>query len=119
MLKEHPKVLAGGNVIQILTDKDKITYDVDGSVIFEFIDHADAGVNGIREDAVTFDFSGGTLECHNLKANSPIYISDIAGRIMMHKQTDESGYLFIDTTSLTPGVYIFNSQEKTFKFYKK
>ena len=119
LLSTHPKVSLSQSVLEIKTDTDEITCDIDEGVRFELIDFEDASVNDIEEDKPVFKVSKERVEAFNLKPGSDVKLYDLTGKIMESVKTDSTGHAALDISVLPDGIYIINSSNRNFKFYKK
>lgn len=118
MLHDLPKARIDESKLIIETDRERLICNIETGARIEFID-TNAGINGILPDSFVFSLGGNGLDCQNLKPGSKVYLCDLAGKIITSKEVDSTGAVTIDTTTLPAGVYIFNTNEKSFKFYKK
>lgn len=119
MLKEHPRVSMNDGFIRLVTDSDVVEYPLNESAIFEFIDFDDAGIGSISNDTVIFRIDQNNLEAFNLRSRSQVVVTDISGKPVIKAFTDDTGSVTIRISDLAPGIYVFNSIDKNFKFYKK
>ena len=119
MLSSTPKVTIEGEYLAVETDLDKITCDLKGGVRFEFIESDNTALEEIEAQLPVFKVNKEFIVAYNLTPLSPVNVYDVAGKSLISVKTDESGYLNISTTDLPAGVYVFNSKDKNFKFYKK
>lgn len=119
MLSDHPRVTFNDEIIVVRSAKEEISCDMADGTRFEFLDYDQNSIGSIPGEAVMINLTGNNLEGNLLAAGSPIRIANIAGQVFVATQTDDSGYFRISLENLAPGVYVFSSQEKIFKFYKK
>ena len=119
LLSAQPKVSMQGTDVVVETAKETVTCPVADGVSFKFVDYDDASVKGLEADNVAFKVSQTAIEGFNLKPNSSVAILDLAGKTLKASSTDGAGYVNLNISDLIPGVYLFNSVDKNFKFYKK
>lgn len=118
LLGDRPQVTIDGNMLTITTYSDMIDVPIGEGARFDFLDYETSSVNAIGEQAVV-RLLPNMLSALNITPNSPVALTDISGKKVLSIHTDNKGNVNIDLSSLAPGVYVFNSKDKNFKFYKK
>ena len=119
MLSAQPQVSIDGSSLVIETNNEKVTCNVAGGVNFEFVDSDSTAVEEIAAESSLFKISPEVVEGYNLAPDSQVMIFDIAGKCLKSVYTDPKGFVSINVADLPSGVYVFNSKDKNFKFYKK
>lgn len=119
LLSSQPKVSIENSSLVVESDENKVTCELNGSVRFEFLDAKESAIDEVATESLVFKVDNQAVEGGNMTPNSPVAIYDLSGKTLKAAQTDEAGYIRIDIYDLPKGVYIFNSIDKNFKFYKK
>lgn len=119
LLNTNPKVYMENSSLVLVTENDKVVFEKMHGMCFELVNHDINGIEGIWADYVTFKVSSVCIEGFNLIPSHQVFINDITGKTMTTTNTDESGYVNISITDFPTGIYILNSKDKSFKFYKK
>lgn len=119
MLSDQPSVTIEDNSIVVQTENEKVSCDLAGGVKFEFANVENNSVDRIETDAPVFKINPGFIEGYNLSGASRFEVADLSGKVLKNGKADESGYLYVSISELPGGIYIFNSKDKKFKFYKK
>ena len=119
LLIEQPKVWMADNSLIVETDSDKISCDIAGGIRFEFCNYESDSVEGIEQSTPAFKVTPQSVEAFNLDPLKTVAIYDISGKTVKTSQSDQNGYVYFSISELPAGVYIFNSPNKNFKFYKK
>lgn len=117
LLNEKPTISLGDNVLRITTVNESLGLEFNGTYVCEFCDYT-SGINEV-ESFITFKINDDALEGLNLKANSPVIISDLSGKVIKSQSSDGAGNVVISLSDIPSGIYIVNSPDKNFKFYKK
>ena len=121
LLSSNPKVSMADKTVVITSDAgDKIELDQNGKTAkFEFIDTSSTSIEEVGIDAAIFNINQSSIEGRNLTVGSTVEIYDISGKKISTNRVDETGFVNISLSELPKGVYLFNSIDKNFKFYKK
>ena len=119
MLSQQPKVYISSGFITIETLTDKVECDTADGVTFEFLDYDNAGIEEIGAESPIFKIGNDYLEAWNIKPFSRMEIYDVAGKKLGGATSDANGYVSVSIANLPAGIYIINSTDKNFKFYKK
>lgn len=119
LLSDTPSVSFDDDSIVVTCNDEKITCDLTGGISFEFINFENSSVESIESVTPVFKVNNSFIEAANLIPGSPVIISDLSGKIMYSSYIDANGYVYVTVEDYPAGVYIFNSKDKNFKFYKK
>ena len=120
-LASKPKVTLSGNVFTVTTtdgaatyqhsEVEKFTLNVVSTAISQPIAEA-AGEPQIIRQVGQLTFTG-------CKANEPVCIYSIDGKLMLTAQTDANGYAEVQTSPLPKGIYVVKSDSVTIKIAKQ
>lgn len=119
ILQEHPKVIVEEDILTLTTDSNIIEFDWSNGARFEFVDYEYSGISNPEVNGAVFSISPETLEGRCLTPGGLISVSDMNGKTIISTKAGEDGNVAIVISELPAGVYIFNSIDKKFKFYKK
>ena len=119
MLTDHPVITFEDNNIILKTDKETISLEKLPNLKFEFVDNEMNSVEGVDVKTPVFKITQTCIEALNMPAAEVINILDLSGHILVKSKSDPSGYVYLDTSGLSNGVYIVSSNVQSFKYYKK
>lgn len=119
MLSQKPTVSMNGSSILIETENESVSCQIEDGIRFEFVNYGSNSLESLVENTPVFKVSQETIEAEGLTPAIPVAIYDITGKLVKSSQTDSSGNVSLNISDLSSGVYIFNSVNKNFKFYKR
>lgn len=119
LLNSHPSVSIDGSEIIVETDQDKVTYVIGEGVTFEFIDYNSNSVENVTDRIPVFKVSPQSIEASGLTPGKMVSLYDASGKLLISASTDPNGNVTLEISHLPSGIYIFNSSDKNFKYYKK
>ena len=121
-LSEKPKVMMADGQFTLTTISTTVTYAV--STVQKFTLAVNEDTEGIKEIAA--EPAKATMERHadrvvitGAKANSPVYVYGMGGRVVERLLTDANGRAEVSLEALAPGIYIVNTESVTIKIAKK
>ena len=118
-LNDSPKVYILTGELVIETDTDRVDCPIGEGVKFEFIGSDETSVEEISIGVPVFKVNGNTIEASNLTPGSPVAVIDMSGKAVRKSNVSSTGHVAVNISDLPSGVYVFNSKDKNFKFYKK
>lgn len=65
------------------------------------------------------NLQAGDAKLNGAKPNSPVFIYDLNGKMVMQTRTDADGSVTVSASTLTKGIYVIKTTTSTFKFLNK
>lgn len=119
MLQSKPRVTSSEEGLVVSTDKEKLIYDYSDGIRFEFCDYDINAVESFMEDTSAFSITQDLIQGFNLKPGTMLNLVDLAGKNIKTVKVNPAGEVVVNISELPAGVYLLNSTDKNFKFYKK
>lgn len=120
--KENPVVSYSACELVLTTSKTSVQYPINRLKNIHFdVDDNLGGVNDAKElqsEDVRFSFRDGVIVVSGGKAGDIVNLYHLNGVVAGHFRLDCNGSVNIPTESLSAGVYIVNTKQMSFKFFK-
>lgn len=119
-LANHPKASFKDDGIHLKADDIEVIYPNSGTLTVTFVSSDESNaIDDTVLDGAVFNVSNEAIEGSNLTPEKPVFVYDLNGILVASTSTDAEGSFFISLANLSQGLYIFNSDNTSFKFYKK
>ena len=119
-LANHPTTYFKDDGIHFKADDTEVIYPNSGTINITFVSSPETNaIDDTVLDGALFNVSNEAIEGSNLTPEKPVFVYDLNGILVASSSTDAEGSFFISLANLSPGLYIFNSDNTSFKFFKK
>lgn len=117
LLKDNPKIIL--SLDEIILETESETFYFKNNIICEFFNYDTSHSATIYKDNPIYTLSNIKIDGDRFTPNSVIKIIDFNGVIKKFSKINPSGSFTLDISDLKAGIYLFVSDNITFKFIKK
>ena len=117
-LDEQPRVTLGLESLIVSTIKTKVEYSLDDVRKFTLNKNDVTGIDEVKQLMPTMKFNSNTLTFTGCIPGSKIKIMSVNGINLCTLQADNNGYIQIDISALSSGMYLVVTSSITYKIIK-
>jgi hypothetical protein len=117
-LDEQPRVTLGLESLIVSTIKTKVEYSLDDVRKFTLNKNDVTGIDEVKQLMPTMKFNSNTLTFTGCIPGSKIKIMSVNGINLYTLQADNNGYIQIDISALSSGMYLVVTSSITYKIIK-
>ena len=119
LLSERPRVTHFDDYLVITSDVAEVSYPLTDIWKFTFgqVD-VSSGIDNVPVDEASFNIDDGVLMLSGFREGSTVRIFTMGG-MMVHSEKLDGGSCTYCMSALSPGIYLVNVNDKTFKIAKK
>lgn len=117
-LDERPRVTLEMESLIVSTIKTKVEYSLDDVRKFTLNKNDVTGINDVKQLMPTMKFNSNTLTFTGCIPGSKIKIMSVNGINLCTLQADNNGYIQIDISALSSGMYLVVTSSITYKIIK-
>ena len=119
ILNPQQKFLMVKNELVIESENQSIIIEQNNSLKCEFCNYEISSLKTISGNSIIYKLSNESIEVDNLEPLSSVKIFDLNGNIIIMGEANNEGFISLNINELPRGILIINTNNKTFKFYKK
>ena len=119
-LSEKPMVTMANGLFTLSTINTTVTYQHDKVVKFTLTSDETVGIEQVEEQRQpTVERFADHVVISGSKANSPVSIYNMSGRLVGTQRTDGTGYAEVQLSQLPAGIYVVKTEHVTIKIAKR